>query len=518
MGAISPFLEPGNRTNANSLAIVHLSRDNLLPVILQESKGEVDGYAEGSVINTRFGSFPHTTLINQPWGAQVRASIVDTGSRGRKKKVQEQDNIPDDSEGAGSTTTPGQATPKGLETASSGFVHILPPTPEVWTTSLPHRTQVVYTPDYSYILHRIRARPGMRIIESGSGSGSFTHASVRAVYNGYPKSESDARGKVYSFEFNEDRYQKMAEEVEAHGLKELVKVSHRDVYSNGFLVDGKSPEAECVFLDLPAPWKALPHLSRSKPADVKQDTPWVSPLRSDRTVHLCTFSPCIEQVTKTVEVMRQLGWMQIEMVEVCHKRINVMRERVGLNMPTDRGSNLSPYDVGEAVQRLREVESKSKEFHERTQGGETGDADVDMDDAPEAQKSNGTPSKGVSESKAPVSSSGAKPFMMGRLIHRTEPEIKTHTSYLVFAVMPQEWTEEQEAAAFSQWPCGQESKVIGKLDKESRKREKRELLHAKSKSKRKRGKDADAGEAGETEADNEKDVKRPKPDPEVASS
>ncbi|KAK8096962.1 tRNA methyltransferase complex GCD14 subunit [Apiospora kogelbergensis] len=518
MGAISPFLEPGTRTKADSLAIVHLSRDNLLPVILQESKGEVDGYAEGSVINTRFGSFPHTTLINQPWGAQVRASIVDTGSRGRKRKIQEQETAPDDSEGAGSTTTPGQATPKGLETASSGFVHILPPTPEVWTTSLPHRTQVVYTPDYSYILHRIRARPGMRIIESGSGSGSFTHASVRAVYNGYPKSDDDARGKVYSFEFNEDRYQKMAEEVEAHGLKDLVKVSQRDVYNGGFLVDGKSPEAECVFLDLPAPWKALPHLSRSKPAGVEQDTPWISPLRSDRTVHLCTFSPCIEQVTKTVEVMRQLGWMEIEMVEVCHKRINVMRERVGLNMPTDRGSNLSPYDVGEAVQRLKEVESKSKEFHERNQGGENGDADVDMDDAPEAQKSNGTPSKSVNESKAPVASASAKPFMMGRLIHRTEPEIKTHTSYLVFAVLPQEWTEEQEAAAFAKWPCGQESKVIGKLDKESRKKEKRELLHAKSKSKRKRGKDAEAGGAVETEVDNEKEAKRSKPDPQVASS
>ncbi|KAK8116904.1 tRNA methyltransferase complex GCD14 subunit [Apiospora kogelbergensis] len=518
MGAISPFLEPGTRTKADSLAIVHLSRDNLLPVILQESKGEVDGYAEGSVINTRFGSFPHTTLINQPWGAQVRASIVDTGSRGRKRKIQEQETAPDDSEGAGSTTTPGQATPKGLETASSGFVHILPPTPEVWTTSLPHRTQVVYTPDYSYILHRIRARPGMRIIESGSGSGSFTHASVRAVYNGYPKSDDDARGKVYSFEFNEDRYQKMAEEVEAHGLKDLVKVSQRDVYNGGFLVDGKSPKAECVFLDLPAPWKALPHLSRSKPAGVEQDTPWISPLRSDRTVHLCTFSPCIEQVTKTVEVMRQLGWMEIEMVEVCHKRINVMRERVGLNMPTDRGSNLSPYDVGEAVQRLKEVESKSKEFHERNQGGENGDADVDMDDAPEAQKSNGTPSKSVNESKAPVASASAKPFMMGRLIHRTEPEIKTHTSYLVFAVLPQEWTEEQEAAAFAKWPCGQESKVIGKLDKESRKKEKRELLHAKSKSKRKRGKDAEAGGAVETEVDNEKEAKRSKPDPQVASS
>ena len=57
--------------------------------------------------------------------------------------------------------------------------------------ALPHRTQVVYTPDYSYILQRLKVRPGSRIIEAGAGSGSFTHASARAVFSGYPGGQND---------------------------------------------------------------------------------------------------------------------------------------------------------------------------------------------------------------------------------------------------------------------------------------------------------------------------------------
>jgi len=45
-----------------------------------------------------------------------------------------------------------------------------------------------------------------------------------------------------------------------------------------------------------------------------------------------------------------------------------------------------------------------------------------------------------------------KVFKEGRLVHRTEPEIKTHTSYLVFAVLPREWTAEDEAACRAKWP------------------------------------------------------------------
>ena len=46
-------------------------------------------------------------------------------------------------------------------------------------------SRVQYTPDSSYILHKLRVRPGTMLVEAGAGSGSFTPAAVRAVYKGY---------------------------------------------------------------------------------------------------------------------------------------------------------------------------------------------------------------------------------------------------------------------------------------------------------------------------------------------
>ncbi|KAI0401327.1 tRNA methyltransferase complex GCD14 subunit [Xylaria palmicola] len=487
MSTTSPFLDPGPLTTPGALALVHLSRDNVTPVYLTEESGTVDGYSEGAVINTRFGSFPHSTLIGQPWGSQVRASVVDTGSRGRKRKlgnIADADAAGNDTEAVNSSTS----NTKDVKTAASGFIHILPPTPEIWTSSLPHRTQVVYTPDYSYILHRIRARPGAQLIEAGSGSGSFTHAAVRAVYSGYPKDSEEKKGKVWSFEFNHDRFLKMREEVKDHRLDEIAQVTHRDVYSDGFLVDDESPGAECIFLDVPAPWKALPHLARRKPSPSllasggleplkETSSTWRSPLRADRAVHICTFSPCIEQVTKTVEIMRRLGWMDIEMVEVAQRRINVFREKVGLNMPSERGTNQSPRDVTEAITRLKQIDGRFKEYYKDKQDTDVNMEDVDTEKAQENQSQ--LPSADLStadNSTDPSDTRILKPWKAGRLVHRTEAEIKTHTSYLVFAVLPQEWSEEQEAAAFEKWPCGKEGKVIGSLDKATRKQEKREML------------------------------------------
>lgn len=42
-------------------------------------------------------------------------------------------------------------------------------------------------------------------------------------------------------------------------------------------------------------------------------------------------------------------------------------------------------------------------------------------------------------------------FNRGTLIHRSEPELKTHTSYLVFAVLPRDWTEDDERQAMNTW-------------------------------------------------------------------
>jgi tRNA (adenine57-N1/adenine58-N1)-methyltransferase len=401
-----------------------------------------DGYAEGAVTNTRFGSFPHTTLIGLQWGSQVRASKVDTGSRGRKSKKARQEDKPQShesdavvSENTGKkrksleqeTDVPAkklkpdedsvqqETTPKPIE-AGSGFVHILQPTPESWTSSLDHRTQVVYTPDYSYILQRLRVRPGSTIIEAGAGSGSFTHAAVRAVFNGYPDENSplSARGqkpgRVCSYEYHEPRVEVLRREIAEHALDGVVQLTHRDVCNDGFnLADGSSPKTDAIFLDLPAPWQALKHLTRAGPN---------SPLNPDSPIHICSFSPCIEQVMATVSALRKAGWTDISMVEVQQKRVDVRRERVGLKEEGLRGVNATAANVDEAVQRLREDVAQERKLMSKQQR-------ID---------------------KLKLEAETRKLYNEGQLAHRSEPDVKTHTSYLVFAVLTREWTEEDEKA------------------------------------------------------------------------
>ncbi|KAF2087582.1 tRNA methyltransferase complex GCD14 subunit [Saccharata proteae CBS 121410] len=353
----------------------------------------------------------------------------------------------------------------------------MPPTPETWTISLPHRTQVVYTPDYSYVLQRLRVRPGDTLIEAGAGSGSFTHASCRAVFNGYPQSEpSDTangvskkrkrrHGHVYSFEYHEPRAEALRKEVKEHGLDQLVTVTHRDVYADGFNIEGEDePQANAVFLDLPAPWLALRHLTRTPPPPPKPSNnstpvpgdaassatsdskPFRSPLNPHKTTYLCTFSPCIEQVQRTTTEMRRIGWQDIEMVEVLHKRIDVRRERVGLQEEGLRGVNAVAATVDEALGRLREVEGRFREYHRGQQVD--GGADAEGDSTGKEKK------PGYKETrlqKIKEKEKERKTWKEGRLVHRTEPEIKTHTSYLCFAVLPRLWTAEDEEKARKKW-------------------------------------------------------------------
>ncbi|KAH8732111.1 S-adenosyl-L-methionine-dependent methyltransferase [Phaeosphaeriaceae sp. PMI808] len=483
--APSPFLDPGSHASANCLGILQLRRDQLIPAVL--SPHAESDYAEGKVENTRFGSFPHSTLVGQPWGTQILASVVDTGSRGKSKKRKRDAKEEEVEE---SPKPEGKEAKKDIvkaAAASSGFAHLVPPTPETWTLSLPHRTQVVYTPDYSYILQRLRVRPGDHIIEAGAGSGSFTHASVRAVYNGYPGQESasngteDAdqgavgitkktkrstrRGAVYSFEYHEPRARQLQVEIKEHGLAPLVTVTHRDVYADGFCLENTAtttnpPDADAIFLDLPAPGKPSntspahpsppPPLNPSHPTPPPQQSPPQTPNPYPHpSIRICTFSPCIEQVTKTVAALRTLGWLEIDMVEISAKRLEVRRERIGLAEEGVRGGIASAASVDEAVQRLREVEGRAAVFH-----GLQRERQVEVMKGAEARKrgdAKGESSRLDQAERARREGEGRALFKEGRLVHRTEGELKTHTSYLVFAVLPREWSAEDEEKARRKW-------------------------------------------------------------------
>jgi tRNA (adenine57-N1/adenine58-N1)-methyltransferase len=51
---------------------------------------------------------------------------------------------------------------------------------------------------------------------------------------------------------------------------------------------------DIVFLDLPSPWEALPFAKDA--------------FKTNRIGRICCFSPCIEQVQRTVEALKELGF------------------------------------------------------------------------------------------------------------------------------------------------------------------------------------------------------------------
>lgn len=105
---------------------------------------------------------------------------------------------------------------------------------------------------------RLELRPGIRMCESGTGSGSLTTSLTKAVM---------PVGHIYTFEFNEARVERAKTDFSALGFSPYITVTHRDVLSDGFLLEESEENAggvtkgsmDAVFIDLPKPHIAVAH-------------------------------------------------------------------------------------------------------------------------------------------------------------------------------------------------------------------------------------------------------------------
>ncbi|CAN6865072.1 unnamed protein product [Brassica oleracea] len=181
------------------------------------------------------------------------------------------------------------------------FVYLLAPTPELWTLVLSHRTQILYIADISFVVMYLEVVPGCVVLESGTGSGSLSTSLARAVA---------PTGHVYSFDFHEQRAVCAREDFEKTGISSLVTVEVRDIQGQGF-PEKLSGLADSVFLDLPQPWLAVPSAAKM--------------LKEDGV--LCSFSPCIEQVQRTCEVLRS-DFIEIRTFEVLLRTYEVKEMKV----------------------------------------------------------------------------------------------------------------------------------------------------------------------------------------------
>lgn len=73
------------------------------------------------------------------------------------------------------------------------YVRVLSPTSELWTLSLKHRTQIIQDLDQSMIVFMLGLKPGMLILESGTGSGAMSTSFLRAI---------SPTGHLHTVEFN----------------------------------------------------------------------------------------------------------------------------------------------------------------------------------------------------------------------------------------------------------------------------------------------------------------------------
>lgn len=187
-----------------------------------------------------------------------------------------------------------------------GWILPLRLTPEFWTQTLPRRTQILYQADISMILLQLDIKPGSIVIEAGTGSGSLSHAILRACR---------PHGHLYTYDINELRVKAARTEFDEHGLGDNVTVTHRDIYETGCGEELRDLRADACILDLPQTWNAIEHVHKV--------------LRDDGS-RLCTFSPCIEQVKQNVAKMMELNFRDITTMECLLRPFNVHEQKLRL--------------------------------------------------------------------------------------------------------------------------------------------------------------------------------------------
>ncbi|KAF7797489.1 hypothetical protein EIP86_008688 [Pleurotus ostreatoroseus] len=364
------------------VVIIWLTRDLVQPLVVQR----------GKELNMRFGVYRHADLIGVPYGSKV-------GSRNGK-----------------------------------GFIHVLRPTPELWTLALPHRTQILYLADIAFVTSWLDIKPGSKVIEAGTGSGSFSHSTARTI---------GPAGHLWSYEFHQMRAEKAREEFTRHGMDQIVTLTHRNVCKDGFTV---VDTVDAVFLDLPAPWDAIQHAKVA--------------LRKDRTTRICCFSPCMEQVLRTVSALNEAGFTEITMYETLMRPHQV--EAVPAP-PSVRaaGLQLQRAEAKREERRLRQIaQSQAKRKRDEDavaavgdngqgQGGEGPapskrvkteveagmDGDVEMEVAASLPAVEQHVQNVVVKAEPEVDESVEEPEPAKISVSKTFAEVRGHTSYLTFAVL-----------------------------------------------------------------------------------
>ena len=157
---------------------------------------------------------------------------------------------------------------------------------------LKRKAQIILPKEIAYIILFCSIESGHRVLEAGVGSGSLTIALASAVA---------PNGKVISYDNREDFIKHAKKNLKQSNLIDYVEMKHKDITKK---IEEKNLDA--IILDIPNPWEAINNCFNALKIGG----------------YLCTYSPLISQVEKTVKEIKKHSFFDIHTFE------NIQREMI----------------------------------------------------------------------------------------------------------------------------------------------------------------------------------------------
>lgn len=166
---------------------------------------------------------------------------------------------------------------------------VMRPTLSEFILKMPRGAQVIYPKDIGPILMMADIGPGVRVLESGVGSGALSMGMLRAGAD------------IVGYELREDfanRARSNVEQFLGPAVLDRYQVELRDCY------DGiEAEDIDRVVLDLPEPWRVVPHAEASmRPGGI-----------------LVAYTPSVVQVQQLREALHRSRFFAEETVEVLQR-------------------------------------------------------------------------------------------------------------------------------------------------------------------------------------------------------
>jgi len=180
---------------------------------------------------------------------------------------------------------------------------LLQPSTDDLIREIKRNSQIIYPKDIGFILMKLSVRPGVTVVEAGTGSGGLTTVLAQAV---------GPTGRVISYEVREDMQNLARKNLERVGLADRVTFKLRDI-AEGF----DETDVYALFLDVPNPWDYTGQAYRA--------------LQSGG--FFGSLVPTANQVSKLLVSMRREGFDFVEVCEVLLRYYKPVPDRL---RPTDR--------------------------------------------------------------------------------------------------------------------------------------------------------------------------------------